>query len=286
MVSNQLQIVVLSKDRAAQVQLCIESIQRNLVDLNPLVTVLYTFSSEEYEKAYNVAIRRSPEDTIWIRQDQYYQDVLDILETGCKYAAFMTDDDIAYLPVPMNDVELDEIMTGNPDVACISLRLGKNTYVQDPYNPASRAEAPHSGFVEDEYGMMTWQWKHCSPYTNFGYPASVDGHIFRANELKELLLACKFTNPNNQEIAMSNNASMLKPLMMCFEHSVVVNTPLNRVQDTCHNRSGEVFGVSAADSNQAYLDGWAMDFDSIDFSHIVGCHQELNIGWKECPTTT
>jgi hypothetical protein len=73
--------------------------------------------------------------------------------------------------------------------------------------------------------------------------------------------------------------NLIPAMMAAFEQSVVINTPLNRVQETCLNRAGETFGQSAEEMNKLYLDGNRLDFKSIDFSNIIGCHQELKINW-------
>jgi hypothetical protein len=56
----------------------------------------------------------------------------------------------------------------------------------------------------------------------------------------------------------------------------VVNTPINIAGDS-KNRAGEKFGISLKDMNRRYIDGETISLESIDFSNVVGCHQELEI---------
>jgi hypothetical protein len=70
--------------------------------------------------------------------------------------------------------------------------------------------------------------------------------------------------------------------MTSFDKSVVVNTPLNRVQETCTNLAGLVYGVMSQDLNNYWLDGYTLSLERMDFSNIYGCHQELPlILWKK-----
>jgi hypothetical protein len=267
--------IILSKDRAAQAHLCLESIKRNDNGLFDSVSVLFHTSNQDYKRGY-LALEKAFPGVSLIEQDNYYDNVMELLD-GFHFTSFFTDDDILYRKIPVNQKDVS-FLFDEPEIGCLSLRLGMNTYIQDPY-VGSKVVKPSSEFWFNFTEFITWTWKDCPIYTNFGYPLSVDGHIFHTNELRTILEQCKFNNPNQQEIAMMSKIDIFPHKMSCFEHSVLINTPINRVQDTCMNRAGEKCRQEPAEMNQRYLNGEKLDFNSIDFSNIIGCHQELDIKW-------
>ena len=71
-----------------------------------------------------------------------------------------------------------------------------------------------------------------------------------------------------------------KELMAAYKTSVLVNSPNNIVQNTFPNRKGEKHSLSTKELNDKYLGGEIIDYDFIDFSNIRGCHQELELKFK------
>lgn len=274
MVRRTMQGIILSKDRAAQCQLIIESILLNL-DWFDNISVVYTTSNDEYERGYEICKNKFPSIT-FIKQDNYKDDIMSLVNESYNYTTFFTDDDIVYQNRNGDKSDVLDILESD-NIGCFSLRLGLNTTIQDPYNNIPTICPKELFGFED---MIFWDWKSVPNYMNFGYPCSVDGHIFRTGQLKEILLQCNFNNPNQQEIAMNNLRNCVPSMMASFKHSCVVNTPINRVQETCSNRNGETFGKNVKDINDNYVSGNYLDFNSIDFSAIVGCHQELDIKWN------
>lgn len=269
--------IFLSKDRAAQIHLALEAIRDNGSHIFSNISVLYHSSNQEFAKGYE-KVKKEFSNFNWIPQDSYYHNIMDLVDESFNLTSFFTDDDILYQVIPCSNKQMESNFDEMDILGTFSLRLGMNTYIQDPYI-SSHVVQPVSGFHEIDERMIIWRWADCPSYGNFGYPLSVDGHLFRTGELRKILKECKFNNPNQQEVAMQPFMNMLPPMMACFQTSVVINTPLNRVQDTCMNRAGENFGQTAEEMNIRYLNGEKLDLDSIDFSNIIGCHQELKINW-------
>lgn len=273
--------IVLSKDRAAQAHLALESLQKNGNGLFDNLSVLYHYSTLSMRQGYEELMKHFPTVT-FINQMNYYEDIKSLVNVDYYLTSFFTDDDIMYNQIPVSREDIVKLFEDTEDVlGCFSLRLGLNTSIQDPYLQ-SQTVPPTSGFHFIEDGKYTvWKWCDCPPYMNFGYPMSVDGHIFRTSELDRVISQCKFVNPNQQEIAMSGKSDMIKSLMASFPASMVINTPINRVQSTCMNRAGEVCGQDPEEMNNKYLSGYKLSLDSVttDNPPIVGCHQELNIQW-------
>lgn len=269
--------IILSKDRPAQAHLCIESILKNSGGLFDTLTVLYDADNTYSQFGYDALGKAFPNVTLF-GETNYYENVKELVDIRYGLTAFFTDDDVMYNPIPVDRNVVYDIFDDYEDVlGCLSLRLGMNTVIQDPYIQ-SPTQPPSTGFHQ-KGELVFWRWNDCPPYMNFGYPMSVDGHIFRTNELEQVIAQCRFTNPNQHEIAMSGKANLIKPLMASFTKSVIVNTPINRVQSTCMNRAGETCGQNPADMIEKYLSGLKLDLNSFDGVPIVGCHQEVELKW-------
>ena len=93
----------------------------------------------------------------------------------------------------------------------------------------------------------------------------------------------KFETPNAFEGRIWDkgwDVSVMPKKMSSFKESLVVNSPLNLVGSS-ENMSGQKFGVSLEELNQKYLEGFDPDLDDMDFSNIQGCHQEIQLKFKE-----
>lgn len=270
--------IILSKDRPAQLHLCLQSILKNGKGIFDTISVLYDVDSTESQFAYNQVEKAFP-SVSFVDEVNYYEDIKELVDVDYELTAFFTDDDIMYSEIPVEKFHIKSLFRELDPVGCLSLRLGLNTVIQDPYIQ-SQTQPPSSGIHYIENGkFIAWQWRDCPPYMNFGYPMSVDGHIFRTSELANVLSQCKFNNPNQQEIAMSSKADMIGPYMVALPKSVIVNTPLNRVQSTCMNRAGEIHGQKPADMIDKYLSGYRLDLNSLNGVDIIGCHQEIELKW-------
>ena len=264
--------IIFSKDRAAQLDLLVKSIDKNAKDIFEL-KVIYTYSNEEFEKGYEKVIERYPQ-VKWVKQtDNFKEDVIMCLtNTECEHTTFFTDDDIIYRKVEEND--LVKNIVEDKDCFCFSMRLGKNVnwcYTMHCDNVLKE------DFEDDKF--IRWNW-HVH-YMDFAYPLSVDGHIFRTNEITKLTKKVQFHNPNSFEASLQIFQNFPKKNMWAYKHSVLVNTPSNIVQSTFPNTHAKQHGVTAKELNDKFLAGSVILLDEIDFSEIKGCHQELELPMSE-----
>jgi hypothetical protein len=132
---------------------------------------------------------------------------------------------------------------------------------------------------EDKEGVIKWEWK--KHYYDANYSLSVDYHIFTTKDIYKLVNKITFENPNTLEANLQIFSNFPKQIMAAFEQSVVVNTPINIVNEVYDNRQGEQFAVSVEELNKKYLNGEVIDLEKIDFSNIIGCHQELLLPFKK-----
>ena len=118
-----------------------------------------------------------------------------------------------------------------------------------------------------------------SPWGNFGYPFSVDGHIFRAKDVSKIISQYEFETPNALEGRGMPFLGDMQQLMASYTHSCLVNTPLNIVGSS-ENRSGVHYGLSLDEFNSKYLNREVPDFEAMDFSDIIASHQEVKVEFK------
>ena len=282
-----LSIVVFSKDRAAQLDLCLKSIYKNMNSLfkSFKVYVIYTSSSEEFENAYKKLPGEWYSRAPWMcfMPEKKYGGFKNTLESCMKrweqHVLFFTDDDIVYRKF---EHKYEEI--ANDKLFCISFRLGVNTFVQDQYTN-SNCLIPDEVITGDEL-IRPWNWKSQRKDTNFAYPFSVDGHMFTSDLAKKIINNTpKYYNPNSLEGKaqhyIQEDVQSLPDEMACFEKSFVINTPLNRVQETCHNGAGKFFGSTPEELNKRFIAGDRLTLEGMDFSTIIGVHQELKLCWEK-----
>lgn len=258
--------IIFSKDRAMQLDLLLQSIYKNAPETFN-INVLYKFSDEEFERGYNI-LKEKYQNVNFISENDFKSQTLNLLNQNYEYSCFFTDDDIIYNS--FNETDIIKTMSENPEIFCFSLRLGKNVKVC--YSMKSEnVLIPES----ENDNIIIWNWtKH---YMDFGYPLSVDGHIFKTKDILKLSTNIAYKNPNTFEAALQIFDTFPKQKMAAYKTSVLVNTPVNIVQSVFENRKAELFSYSVKDLNQLFLTGKRISLEEMDFTNIVGCHQELEL---------
>lgn len=264
--------IIFSKDRASQLRLLLYSIQKNAPHAFNL-NVVYTYSNDEFKKGYEKLKDEFSSLCNFVYQtDNFKEDVLNLLNSESEFSCFFTDDDIIYKPFDIESVKSS--IREDDDVFCFSLRLGKNINFCYAMNTPNVFRD-----YSEQNNVLKWDWS--VHYLDFGYPLSVDGHIFRTKDILKLTRKVGFTNPNTYEASLQIFDSFPKNKMTSFSESVLVNTPNNIVNTSFANRNGLTHGVEVKDLNDEYLSGNVIDLDSMDFTDIKGCHQELEFKYTE-----
>jgi hypothetical protein len=270
--------IVFSKNRACQLDLLLSSIEKNFKDTDEIF-VIYKHTDDLFQKAYDLLVEKFSKNKQmkFVLESDFQEDTVRVCsEAKNNYLAFFVDDDIVYRDVSINEF-LDDAFTDN--MSCISLRLGGNTLVQDCYTgqPCIIPDM-HNVIEKDSDVLFVWNWISLGGrHTNFGYPFSVDGHVYPKEDIIPIIQQYEYDTPNAFEGRFDKN--WLKPDMCCLKTSSVVNTPLNLVGSS-QNRAGEQFGISLEELNNNYMEGFRISLEDMDFSNITGCHQELPITFK------
>lgn len=262
--------IVFSKDRASQLHLLLSSLYKNAPGIFN-INVLYTSSNEDFERGYE-KLKEICKENFWNvnfvkESNNFKEDVMSLLKSEHKYTTFFTDDDVLFGAI---DYETIENSLSQEDIFCFSLRLGTNTTYC--YSENQNNQIVLSG-EKDNY--IFWDWQ--KSWYDFGYPLSVDGHIFRTKEILKLSKPLNFQNPNTYEAALQIYENFPRIMMAGYkDSSKLVGIPVNVVQNVFPNRKGEKFGISAKDLNDKFLNGYFINFESMNFNGtVIGAHQEI-----------
>lgn len=192
------------------------------------------------------------------------------MSTANRLVCFMCDDGCLIRPVWSHMTEI-EMSLEDEQVLCFSLRYGENT---THCHPLGREQA---------WPGHSWDWRE-QPY-DFGYPGSVDGHIFRRDDLQVMLSPLrKFENPTTLEVTLDRQCrrhfGTTRPLMASCARSRYVGIPVNRVSDQSGVRAGDEYPQSVAELARRYDNGERIDLDKIDVEAIDGPHCEIEFQWR------
>lgn len=261
-------VVVFSKDRPAQLELLLRSLCTNLAGWRAAaVSVLYACEDGPVADGYD-HVRFLCPDLRWERQwelREFKDYVLSLVDRSRPFTTFLVDDDVVRSPVSLADRPFERFAR-DPEIAAVSLRL-------DPgmdYCYSEDVAAPPPAFDEG----LVWSWPGAGG--DWGYPMSLDGHVFRTYEILPLLERLDYVDPNDLEAALA-----LSPLggskLCCYPTSRLVNVPANRVQETAPNRHA---GVDLAALNARFLAGERIALAPFADLRPPAPHHEVAYEWE------
>lgn len=228
------------------------------------ITLLYTASNSYYRRGY-LMLERSHKNVNFIHENNFKSNLVDNLDPDKKYTVFFVDDIVWKENFSIDCDELD-IMDQDTDILCLSLRLDPNLTYCYAYN--TEMDAPL--FDKD----LTWSWDGAEG--DFGYPMSLDGHIYRTKDLLPLISKLHYHNPNTLEGRLSENP-IKKNKMICLKKAPLFNIPINKVQNYNTNRHGN---ISAKYLNKMFLAGYRISLHTLIGFNNNACHQEVDISLR------
>jgi hypothetical protein len=259
--------IIFSKDRASQLHLLLNSLFKNAPYLFN-INVLYTYSNEEFEKGYEL-LKDICKTNLWnvnfVKESNFKEDLMTLIKSDYKYTTFFTDDDVLFKEI---DYETIDNSMQKDDIFCFSLRLGKNTIYCYSENQKNQIV-----ISEENDRTISWDWQ--KSWYDFGYPLSVDGHVFRTKEIIKLSKSLNFKSPNTYEGSLQIYETFPRNLMESYKESKLVGVPVNIVNDSHPNLNAQKFVFTAKELNEKFLMGTKVCLEGIDFSNIIGAHQEL-----------
>lgn len=290
--------IIFSKNRPAQLDLLLRSMKVNApAFLAQRLVVIVKATNEDYEKGYrlcwaeNLKPLRGANNTLYFLWEGQSREIFDGVDSGpvnfhdaaasvienapTDKIAFFVDDDVIYrpLPVPNPAAWLDLF----PETLAFSLRLGLQTeYCYPLRSPQELSEYQRVG------EFIHWNWRDAE--LDFGYPGSLDGHIFRRDDLLTMLDGAQFSNPNQLEEALMRGCQARagdQSHLAAFTESVLVGVPANIVNDTHPNRHAQNPTEEPSALNAMYLAGHRLALDTVVPSLVNAAHVEFPLHWRE-----
>lgn len=258
-------IIVFSRDRAAQLDLFLRSMKKYFKEFSSnQIKIIYKFSDHSFEKGYNKLKEIHNDDNILFFEEikDFQSSLIYNFDKTKKYSVFFVDDNIFKEPFSIEDDQF-KYFAENNDVLTLSLRLHPRlTYC---YPAAVKMSPPNF----NENNAFSWM----GMTGDFGYPMSLDGHIFKTNNIYYYLIISKYDGPNLLESQMASNPICI-PKMVCYNKSIIINNPINKVQNFNNNIHGD---VSAEYLNEQFLEGKIINLAPFEGFENTSCHQELPV---------
>jgi hypothetical protein len=260
-------IVVFSKDRAMQLELFLRSFYTFVRNADQyVINMLYTTSTVEFMQGYVKLCTYVKENVVFHIEFNFKKDIIELIDPAKEHTVFFTDDDVFINHFDFYDKQM-ETFEWDDSIVCRSLRLNKNlTYCYPKQAPMKQPP-----FLSDN----TFEWR--GQDGDYGYPMSLDGHIFRTKEILPFLRDLDYISPNTLESKMASNTHGLPTKMICYDKSMIVNNPINIVQNDWVNVHGS---ISAESLNERFLKGDGIQLKNFMEMNNTSCHIEVEPQFK------
>jgi GT2 family glycosyltransferase len=264
-------VLVFSKDRACQLDLCLSSLQFHNTDAedNPWV-VLWTASDDHYAGQYQTLAERWPGVTF--RRQTTFRDDVEAILAGWEHVCFLTDDTIFIGEVHLRGA-INAITEHN--ALGLSLRLGRDIVKGGPPE-GEPFHTPRDGRLHGP--IIEWCWNAMPEERGWGYPLELSSSIYSTGTIREIARRFTFATPNQLEAGMHEcrHAYADRP-MLCFKHSVAFSAVWNAVQAG----NGWAQGMSAAEFADAYDQGRRLDWRAYDGYESPSYHALPDVFWED-----
>jgi len=260
-----LNIIIFSKDRSCQLELFIRSMKFYFKEFDQhTINILYTYSNDKFKEGYEKLFKIHNDKNInYIKEtDVFKKHVLLLLDQKNPYTVFFVDDIVFKNSFTLNCKQF-KLFSMNNEILTLSLRL--HPYLTYCYAAKVRMSQPH--FESN----LSFKWY--GETGDYNYPMSLDGNFYRTNDILALTKVLSFNNPNSYESILSGYP-LNRPKMICFEESVIINNPINKVQNFNNNFHGN---ISAEFLNDKFLDDYIIDLYNFKGIKNSSCHQEIEI---------
>lgn len=266
--------ITFSMDRALQLHALLSS-YRELV-LNPAgLTVVYRSSTPEHLLAYEGLRDLVADQPVeFVKEENaggFREALLDLLrKLHADKVFFLVDDNVFIAAIDMRHFAAADVSRQVP-----SLRLGlslRRSYVVNKRQPLPSFLPPESNSPASK---ETLRWRWSEGQLEWGYPLSLDGHLFDRREFLAMTELIPFHSPNTLEanLQVFNRVFRMRD-GICYREPAIVNIPCNKVQTDFPNRHGYF-------DSEFLLGKWNAGF-MIDYKRLRGLkpestHQEVDL---------
>lgn len=255
---GQTDLIVFSYDRPLQLYACLESVEKNIQHLAS-VAVLYRTSSPTFDEAYAHVIQRFS-TVLFFKQavpeaNTFKQALCNIAFNvlTSPYIMFGVDDIIVTDTIMLNEcVQALE----NYNAYGFYLRLGKN--ITQCYTLSVYKDFALPSLESLDGSIFRWHLAK-APY-DWSYTHSLDMTLFRKADLQGFITRLEYTTPNSLDFALNQYTSP-DWQGLCYEHSKIVNIPLNIVQENKIDHNMAL--LSTVDLLEEFMMGFKMDSQAL-----------------------
>lgn len=270
---NETVILCFSKNRALQLDLCLNSLYENLQDGLDSVDFKVIYKADGlHENSYKTIKREHGHIVDFIKEEIFNEDVLNVLR-DYKFVLFSVDDSIYCRSFSVEKI-VSELKRDNKLIGC-SLRLGKNTWYCYPYEAYQRV--PPMEKVTDRLYKYSWY----STNYDFRYVLEISSSIYRVADFWDILYHNYFSCPNQLEALLDycrQHFVNKYPEILCYETSVCFQSPNNKVQTVAFlNRAGTQFIYSPENLLMEYENGRRIDPNRFKGMMSNACHVEVEL---------
>jgi hypothetical protein len=269
MSNNSINTIVFSFDRAMQLSLLLESIVRHDIHQQLNVHILFCCSAPDYRQAYAKLQNQYPQ-FYWLEETTYARSVFHFDWDGFYWHNYYWWVKYGNMRKSRSNFKqaLVNILTGSTDNFVMFLTDDSLFYrnIEIPGNFAadsfSLRHGAHlsGGKYRQEGNFIRWNVYENDSSTEWGYPFSVDGHVYPKDKLLKIIRKILFNNPNTMEgnIACHVKEKRLFAQLAAGRESCLVGFELNRVQTVANNNH---LGISQQLLNRHFLAGYTIKID-------------------------
>ena len=269
--NEKIACVVFSKDRAMQLHAFLTSFHEKIT---PSITthVLYHTSSQEHQQSYDELQKLHQLLPILFHRQtnnkSFRNDLISLLTGSHESKIIFFVDDI----VVTEKIDLNDLRQFDTDKFVPSLRMGLN--IKKNYTTNARQPLPNfQNILCNESDKIVWRWRE--GILDWGYPLSVDGHLFFRQEIVSMLMLIQFSAPNTLEDALQCFIPLFKNRSgIAYAKSKIMNIPCNRVQEENNNYHGDIHQDFLLEK---WRDGFAIDLESKYGYNNSSPHEEIDI---------
>jgi hypothetical protein len=256
-------VVIFTKDRPLQLEALINSyFHYTKSDIKP--HIIYNASTDKFKEAYNDLFQRFSDKLASVTDDSdgFKTALISTLESISTSHIYFLVDDIVFKNF-FNPKDIFSFCDGYIP----SLRMGE--HLSFCYTQNKDQELPR---FEKEGELLTWAYDDSR--LDWGYPLSVDGHLFNLEEVKFMTSALQFKAPNTYEAKLQKFDPLFSKYKgICFKESIILNIPCNKVQTENDNLFGDLHQDQLL---EIYSDKY-INFKKYEGFKNVSCHQDVTL---------
>ena len=262
-----LNCILFSRNRACQLDAFLRSLKLHWKDWKEYtkISVIWTYEGDQFFTAYE-KLFKDHLDINFVNQTNkdFKQVMIEQTYPNVPYTVQFVDDIVFTSLFSLKCPEF-EAFKNEPETLCLSLRIHPGIsycYMRNQVIPAPE-------WVSEG----KWAWFNLPG--EWGYPFSLDGHIFRTEDVLPCIKDQPYAHPNALEDKMTYFMPK-RPYMRCFQQAKIINVPANRVGQNIYNRHGS---IPSDFLNEQFLKGLRIDLKPFIGLNVNAVHYEMEYQW-------